>query len=137
MRYRYLNHTSDLGIEIFGKDLEELFANGLYALFDNITDIKLIEEREEKEIKITAESLEDLFMDWLRELLFLFAIEYFVGKRVKDISLSQNSLVAKIMGERFDPKRHPLKIEIKTPTYHLFQIKKEDSQYRATVIFDV
>ncbi len=137
MRYKYLDHTSDLGMEIYGKDLAELFANGLYALFDNITEIEKVEEKEEREIKITAEDLDSLFMDWLRELLFLFATEYFVGKKVKEITFSGNSLSARVTGERFDPKRHPLKIEIKTPTYHMFQVKKEDSGFRATVIFDV
>lgn len=126
-----------MGVEIYGKDLQELFSNGLYALFDNITDIELIAEREEKEIKITAGSLEDLFLDWLRELLFLFATEYFVGKRVKEFSLKGLSLEAKITGETFDQKRHNLKIEIKTPTYHMFSVKKEDTGYKATVIFDV
>jgi SHS2 domain-containing protein len=137
MRYRYLDHTSDLGVEIYGKDLKELFANGLYVLFDNLTDIEKVEEREERELKITAEDLDSLFMDWLRELLFLFATEYFVGKRVKEIEIIENSLSARITGEQFDPKRHPLKIEIKTPTYYLFEVKKEESGYRATVIFDV
>ncbi len=137
MRYRYLDHTSDLGVEIYGQDLEELFANGLYALFDNITEIERVREREEKEVSLAGENLEDLFMDWLRELLFLFATEHFLGKRVKEFSLSDFNLKAQVIGERFDKDRHPLKIEIKTPTYHLFQIKKEEGIYRARVIFDV
>ena len=47
------------------------------------------------------------------------------------------SLKAEVRGEKFDPQRHRVKIEIKTPTYHMFSIAQDDNGYKATVIFDV
>ena len=44
---------------------------------------------------------------------------------------------ATVFGEEFSQERHGLKIEIKTPTYHQYQIDKTAEGYRATVIFDV
>ncbi|MCX7785586.1 MAG: archease, partial [candidate division WOR-3 bacterium] len=131
------NHTSDLGVEIYGKDLAELFANGLFAIFDNILDLKSVEIKENRAINISSSSLEELFFDWFRELLFIFATEYFVAKEVKDIKIENNQLFAIIAGEKFDKNRHQVKIEIKTPTYHMFNIQKTDEGYKATVIFDV
>lgn len=137
MRYKYLDHTSDLGVEIYGRDLPELFSNGLFTIFDNILNLDCVEAKETREIEITSQTLDELLIDWFRELLFLFATEYFAAKEVKNIKIENNHLSAEISGEIFDKKRHRIKIEIKTPTYHMFNIKKTDSGFVATVIFDV
>ncbi len=137
MRYRYLNHTSDLGMEIFGKDLPELFANACFAVFDNILDLSSVEEKETKTLTVNSQNLSDLFMDWLRELIFIFGAEYFVVKRVKSIELKDYTINACLSGERFDKSRHRIKIEIKTPTYHMYKIEPTETGYKATVVFDV
>ena len=137
MRYKYIDHTSDLGVEIYGKDLQELFANGLFTVFDNILDLNTVEIKETRKIQLSAQTLDELLIDWFRELLFIFATEYFVAKEVKDIKIQNNKLSAEIAGEIFNTKRHRIKIEIKTPTYHMFKIQKTDNGYTATVIFDV
>jgi len=137
MRYRYIDHTSDLGVEIFGKDLPELFCNGLFTIFDNILDLDKVEIKETRKIELSSSTLDELLIDWFRELLFLFGTEYFVAKELKQIKIENNKLSAEIAGEIFDVKRHKIKIEIKTPTYHMFKINKTDKGYTATVIFDV
>lgn len=137
MRYQYIDHTSDLGVEIYGKDLKELFANAMFAIFDNITDLSKVEIKQTTVIKLASQSIEDLFMDWLRELVFLFATNGFIGKDIEELNITDNSLIAKVAGEKFDRQRHIIKIEIKTPTYHMFRIEKLGDGYKATVIFDV
>lgn len=133
----YIEHTSDLGVEVYGKDLAELFANGLFAIFDNILDLNSVEIKESRKIELSAKNTEDLFMDWLRELVFIFATEFFIAKEVKNIEIEGNKLSAEIVGEKFDVNRHKIKIEIKTPTYHMYKIEKVKDGYKATVIFDV
>ena len=137
MKYRYIDHTSDLGAEIFGKNLEELFANACFAIFDNILDLNLVEEKRKRTIALKSSNLQDLFMDWLRELIFLFSFEYFIVKRVSKFDLKDNTLTAELWGEKFDQSRHQVKIEIKTPTYHMYQIIETKDGYKATVVFDV
>ncbi len=138
MRYKLIPHTSDLGVEIYGKTIEELFLNALYCVTDNLTDIEKVEEVIEREIGIEGEDLEDLFMNFLRELIFIFSTEYFLGKNIKNLQIEKDykKLTGILVGEKFNKEKHPIKIELKTPTYHLFSIKKEDI-YKATVIFDV
>jgi len=137
MRYKYIDHTSDLGVEIYGKDLPELFENGLFTIFDNILDLNTIEIKETREISLSSATIEELLFDWFRELVFLFSAKYFVAKQVREIRIEGNNLSAIIEGEIFDVNRHKIKIEIKTPTYHMFKIEKSDKGYTATVIFDV
>lgn len=137
MRYRYIDHTSDLGVEIFGKNLEELFANACFTIFDNILNLNSVEAKEKRTVTLRSSNLQDLFMDWLRELIFLFSYQYFVVKKVSKIELKDNTLTAELRGENFDQSRHRVKIEIKTPTYHMFQVEKTEKGYKATVVFDV
>lgn len=137
MRYRYIDHTSDLGVEIFGKNLEELFANACFTIFDNILNLNSVEAKEKRTVTLKSSNLQDLFMDWLRELIFLFSYEYFIVKKVSKINLKANTLTAELGGEKFTRSRHQVKIEIKTPTYHMYQIEQTEEGYKATVVFDV
>ena len=124
-------------MEVSGRDLAELFRNACFAVFDNMLHLDRVVARESRHVELRSESLEGLFMDWLRELLFRFSTEYFIVSDVPALNLEGNRLVAEIRGERFDPKRHRIKIEIKTPTYHMFRIEQRDDGCRATVVFDV
>lgn len=133
--FRYLDHTADLGIEVLGENLNALFVNIGKAIFETqITGS--IEEQKEITISITAESIEDLFIDWCRELIYHFSVHGFVPKEY-DLSLNKMSLKARLSGDVFDEKRHKTKLEIKNPTYHNLQVKKTEAGYRATIIFDV
>jgi SHS2 domain-containing protein len=137
MKYRYLDHTSDLGMEIFGQDLPELFRNAGYALFDNILNLEAVEARETRKIELSSTTTEELLLDWLRELLFQFSTRYFAVRDVPRVDIQGTRLSAEVRGEKFDPSRHRVKIEIKTPTYHMFSIKPEAGGYKATIILDV
>ena len=138
MKYRYLDHTSDLGLEIVGRDLPELFRNASFALFDNILNLDAVEPVETRTIELSGETTEELFLNWLRELLFGFATSYFAVQDVPVLTIAGNQLKAEVRGEVFDPARHRIKIEIKTPTYHMFSVTGDDTAgYKATVILDV
>jgi SHS2 domain-containing protein len=38
-RYQLIEHTGDIGIQVFGASVEELFENAGFALFDIMTDM--------------------------------------------------------------------------------------------------
>ena len=79
-------------------------------------------------------------MDWLRELLFLFSNSSFVPARVEIRGLSSDepcSLGAELSGEDYDPERHGLRIEVKTPTYHQYELKQTEEGWQALVVLDV
>ncbi len=157
MEYRLLDQTSDLGMEILGRDLPELFRNACFAMFDNILRLSSVNPVESRRIELHSATREELFLDWLRELLFRFSTEYFVVKEVTSMKIAGGPgsgvggqgkmngepvagswfLDAEVRGEKFDPQRHQVKLEIKTPTYHMFSIARDDTGYKATVVFDV
>ena len=135
--YRRLEHTSDIKVEIYGADLTELFTNAATCLFDLILDLRKVRETQSAPVSLESTDLSELFLDWLRELLFLFSTHSLAIRRVEIGSIEPTQIKATVLGEGFDAKRHGLKVEVKTPTYHEYRIEKGEDGYRATVIFDV
>lgn len=133
--YKYIDHTADLGIEVYGKTLKELFINIGKAIFETQISGK-IEKKKEIKIKIKSESIEDMFIDWCRELLYNFSVKGFIPQNY-EISIKDLSLTANLSGDIFASNRHKIKIEIKNPTYHNLELKKTNEHYQATIIFDV
>ncbi len=90
----------------------------------------------EKVIKLSSDSQEELFMDWLREIIFNLTVNGFVPLEVKSIKIEETQMKAVLKGGFLDNKKTRVVKEIKTPTYHMFNIKKNKKWY-ARVIFDV
>ncbi len=136
-RYQLLDHTGDLKVEIYGNDLAELFTNAAFMVFDVMLNLSKFEETTVRTVELRSPELSELFLDWLRELLFLFATQGFVTKRVVKMEINPVWCRAELSGGEYQPERQGLKIEIKTPTYHQYLIEKNELGYKATVIFDV
>ena len=133
--YRYLDHTADLGIEVRGETLSALLANTGRAIFETQIFGRLRADKK-KSINIQSDSLEDLFIDWCRELLYNFSVHGFMP-RDYEISIEDFSIHAHLRGDVYDEKRHRIRIEIKNPTYHELAIEKREKGFRARIIFDV
>ncbi len=137
LRYRRLEHTSDVKVEIYGADLAALFTNAATCLFDLILDLEKVRETTAVPVSLESTELPELLLDWLRELLFLFSTRSLAISRVEISSIEPTRVSATVFGEKFDAERHGLKVEVKTPTYHEYRVEKTEDGYRATVIFDV
>ena len=136
-RYELLDHTADIGIVAFGRDLPEAFAAAAYAMFDILTDIDNIQEAGSFELQISAINVEELLLAWLDELLYRYETERYVNRRFVINDMSDTSLSASVFGEKVDPTRHEIKTEIKSVTYHQLRIEKMEDEWEAQVIFDV
>jgi SHS2 domain-containing protein len=134
MRYKLLEHTADAMVEVYGKDLDERFGNAAYALFDQITDIAKVEPRGEIQIVLSAESRDQLLVDFLQELLFLHDAEDLVFCEF-DVTTDGKKLDARVRGEKFDEKKHPKKSVVKGVTYH--RLEFDDEEGVVTILFDV
>jgi SHS2 domain-containing protein len=135
--YRRLEHTSDVMVEIYGSDLSELFSNAATCLFDLMLDRSRVRETRSLSVSLQSADLPELFLDWLRELLFLFSTRSLAVGRVEIAAVATTKVSATVFGEEFDPGRHGLVVEVKTPTYHEYRIDKTDEGYRATLVLDV
>ena len=127
MAYRDLEHMTDAFIEVVGNTLEEAFENAGISVVDTMIDIKSVEEKIWKKIEIIAKDLNNLLYNWLEEIIILTITEGFAAKRfsVHITKKDGYNLVANVGGEEINFKKHHFKLEIKSPTFHLMEIKQE------------
>ena len=138
--YEFLEHTADVYIAAYGKDLNEAFANAAKAMFDVMTDIKSIEPKVSVNIEVREEDLEALLYSWLEHLLILFDTELLLFSEFEVNIRKENELYilkGKAKGEKFNPHKHPSKTEIKAVTYSLMEILKKDNTFVVKFVLDI
>ena len=134
--YKIVEHTADIGIEAYGKTLEEAFENAAKGMFSIITNNGKIERKIERKIEISRDGDDEmLLVDWLSELIYLHDVEKLV---FGDFKVKINDkLVATAYGEKYDREKHGYGIEIKAVTYHMLEIKRNKKGFVIKVLFDI
>lgn len=135
-KYRQIDISGDAGLRVRGSTVEELFENAAEGMFGLITDVSGIKETETREISVDSDSIEDLFVRWLNELVFIFDTYGFTGKTFS-VSIEGSALKARVSGGEFDIEAGGSSLLIKAATYHGLSVKKTNSHWEATVIFDI
>lgn len=137
--FEFIEHTADIGIRVYGGRAEDLFINAARGLFSLLVDY-VPDKKIEKKIVLEEGALEDLFINWLNELISLFyadkilPVEYNVV--IHDDGIKK-VLEAVIRGEEFSPYENKVNMEIKAATYHNLKVEYKDNRWVAEVIFDV
>ena len=128
-------------MDIFGRTPKELFVHAAKAMLDvMIQDSGSDEthaESQEKTFTIEGNDQEDLLVNFLREVLYLFNGQGWVVGHCIIIECGTKKLVAQVMGEPFNKKKHSIKTEIKAVTYSGLSIEKTKPGWQAKVVFDV
>jgi len=137
-KYEQIEHTGDIGIRVFGQTRKQLFEYAAFALFDLMTKINTVNPLQKRIIKIYATDFEELFVNWLSELNFIFQTEYQLFCEFEITDLTNTFLRALISGEPLDSNRHEILNEIKAITFHALKIEKSvKGNWIAQVIFDI
>ena len=133
-----IDHTGDIGLEIYGQSLEELYENAGYAYFDVICDMDTVELKEKKEVVVTGKDRAELLRNLLVELLYISQVDLLLFKKFTVKKLDESGLTLEVEGEDIDEERHLIEIEIKAITYHMLEVKqKEDGSWGGLVILDI
>ncbi len=116
---------TDAEIEAYGANIDEAFQNAGRAVEQMMVNLGSIDRVESREIKVSGRDLESLLYDWIEALISIqdedgLLFSSFVCK------VSKNSsgyfLLAKAVGEKFNPEKHEQKTAIKAPTFHDMRI---------------
>ena len=135
--FEIIDHTADIGIIAYGKDVEELFSNAALALFSLITEPESIEEKSHLKLKVSSEDRDSLLVEWLNELIYFFDAKHLLFNRFDIESLTHNELKAICHGESFDPMKHKIKRGVKAATYHMLKPDKSGDGCKAQIILDI
>jgi SHS2 domain-containing protein len=136
-KYEFLEHTADILIKAYGKNISECFINAAIAMFDIITDKSKIDNIGAYKLELEAQDIEQLLVDWLSELLFINNVKNLIfGKFELKIDEKIPHLSAKIYGEKYNLSKHKIGVEIKAVTYHMLNVN-DKPPFSVKILFDV
>ena len=134
--FEIFDHTADIGIRAWGNEFSEVFEEAAKALFSVIIDLSSVTPSEKISVALEAENGEELFIKWLKELLFIFEAKHLVFNQFK-VDLNFGRLSAELFGESLNSSKHALGKEVKAVTLHQFKLAKEGARCSAEVILDI
>jgi SHS2 domain-containing protein len=135
--YELLEHTSDVGILARGSTRQEALlaaSEGLVNILVNPTGFKPLEERH---FMASGPDEAAQIVNWLNEILFFFDTEGMVFVEFEIQSWTQNEILGRARGERFDIDRHEFRTAVKAATYHQFESHQTATGWEIRVFVDV
>jgi SHS2 domain-containing protein len=134
--HRWVDHMSELELEIEAASEREVFEEALAALGGLLAE-RAGEEDEDpelarREISASAPDRATLLAEWLSELAYLAESEGLVPVRAERLELEGPALEATVAAREGAPSSL-----IKGVTYHRLGIWEENETWRARVILDV
>jgi SHS2 domain-containing protein len=137
LSWETFEHEADVGLIVRAADGPELFATAGVALFDLVSRLAGVEERDRYELTGEADGVEPLLVDWLNELVFLFEGRGIVCRRFAFPEWSPTAYRAQAFGEPVDESRHEPRDLVKAATYHGLSVRELPGRWEARVILDV
>jgi SHS2 domain-containing protein len=128
--FRWVDHTSELELEIAGSSEEEIFGEALAAVAE------LAGEADgpptTKAIEVEADDRALLLVEWLSELIYLSETDELLPVRVTALDLADGKVRATVQARHGRP-RHL----VKAVTLHRLEFARDDGEWRARVVLDV
>ena len=140
MGYRFIDHTADVAADLTGGTLEELFLSAAQALTDTITELSAVQPAVTQSVTLESGAVEDLLVDWLNELLYRFEVQNVLfadGSVTVEDRAGRWHLNAAVAGEPYDPARHPVRVLVKSATYHGLNVKHVQGTWEARIVLDI
>ena len=135
--YRVTTRQSELAVRVVGNSQADLFTNSALALLDVMTDVEKIEIKERLPLEVEGADRDDLLVNWMRELLYLYQGSGYVLKEFIIREIKDTFVKAEVRGERIDPDRHEIRKEISAVAYNQSRIQKTGNQWTAQLIFEI
>ena len=140
-QFSFLEHTADLYVAAYGKNLEEAFENAAVATFEAMTEIEKVDAKVEDNIEVKGYDEFALLYNWLEALLIKFEETENLYSRFKISEIRKTSdgfkLNAKIWGEPLNLGKHSRKVGVKAVTYHRMEILKKPRAVIVKFILDI
>lgn len=134
--FQEIDHSGDIGIEAWGRNMAEVLENSTLGLFSLLCRNE-VRGMVERRIRVSSFSAEDLLVDWLGEVISTAGTHGEVYGTVKIDRVGEWHAEGILLGEKVDAARHDLRFEVKGATYHALAVEKRGDLYYGRVIFDL
>jgi SHS2 domain-containing protein len=135
--FRLLDHTADIGIEARATSIEGLFVQAAHGLRMVLFGDCPVQSRREEPIEVNGQDYEELLVNWLNEILYRFEIGRLAPATFLVEELGETRLRGRVLGEDFDPLRHPLLREVKAVTHHQLAIVAVNGGWQTRIYLDL
>jgi SHS2 domain-containing protein len=143
MPYEFVDEltVADIAFRAWGRDAEETFVAAADAVMNAmVEDLETIEPRDTRVLNVEHEALDLLLYNFLQELVYYKDAEQLL-LRVRQLHITDDgrpyTLQAMAVGERIDPDRHHMRVDVKAVTLHRFALTQTDHGWEAVVILDI
>jgi SHS2 domain-containing protein len=135
--HREIDHTADLGFEIWAPTPEELYAEGVLAIAEVCYDRTAVQPSQQRPLSARGSNPEERLVRWLQEVYLMLETDMWLTAAAIGVTISDDVVEGVLQGEPFDAKRHTIHTEIKAITYHGLRVENDGKLWRATVVVDV
>ncbi len=133
--FEIVDHRADVGVRVRGGTLAELFADAARAMSFVISERPPEGWPRSHHVELDAPDAEQLLVDWLSELLYLFEVKKFYAREADVESIDTNRLAVTVHGVQMKGV-FPC-AEIKAVTQHLLSIDRTLDGFETVVYFDL
>ena len=131
---------ADVAFHAWSDSLEGLFVDAADAVVNTmLEDLGTLRDMVHRPIRLEAESVEMLLFQFLQEFIFYKDAEQEL-LRPADVKISGKDeeyvLNCEASGEKMDPERHNLLVDVKAVTFHRFSVQAVPEGWQATVVLD-
>jgi SHS2 domain-containing protein len=155
--YETFEHTADLGLRVRAVNESGLFIDAARGLFSIIVvNLAAIRPLQTIQFQLQSDSIENLWHDWLSELLYAFhgrrlvLTEFNAAVAPSNPDVKPNAkanttsptpklltLIASAKGEPIDLERHEIGEEVKAITWHALKVEQRADGWLGEVILDL
>ena len=131
-RWQEIDHTADLAVHIWARDLPDLFATAAKAMFSLIADLDSMLVTSSATIRLQALDVETLLVDWLNELLFLNETQGLAFTAFTFLRLDTTHIECVVEGGEFATYLN----YVKAATFHNLEVRQTVHGYETEIVFD-
>jgi SHS2 domain-containing protein len=138
--FRYVDHVSDVMVEVFGQTLSQAFERSALALVNIMCDVSTVHPETSMTIEVAGFDQKSLLYNWLESVLLALLVNNLVLAEFSTNIREQQGgirLNAACKGEPFFPHKHHYKVEVKAITYHEMEITKSQGKWTIRFIVDL
>ncbi len=142
-RYKMIDHTADVALEVYGNTLIELFINAALGLYEIMfrQPPETLAGNETVTFTVQGMSKEELLVSFLGELIYNVTVRHLFLYPFEKIDIAQSGreFILKCTAKSGVLNETILSTiqEVKSVTYHQLKIIKEKSRYRVKIVLDI
>jgi len=131
MTYKFLDHTSDIGVEVRSSDFKGALVEAIFGLIEIIFGKSFVDfncEANFETLEVSSFDKESLIVDTLNEILYLIDTRKIIPVKPEILDLSNNKVILRYKPFHFNFDDYPIHLYVKAVTFHQLEIIENENE---------